>query len=208
MLWTYAWQVRRPRDTCCPPVFTFCIYTSQVGRPRDTCCPLVFMLCICTHRSEGQETRAVPWCSCYVSVLTGQKAKGHMLSPGVHVMYLFSQVRRPRDTCCPLVFTLCIYTSQVRRPRDTCCPLVTRSPSLTSRMGWWRWSGIPCQQSTYSSPTTTAGSACSTRTVCPRSLTSRCRALRPPYTHCHGYPALPACLPPAVRQHIHLISDS
>ena len=116
------------------------------------------------------------------------------------------QVRRPRDTCCPLVFSFCIYTSQVRRPRDTCCPPVTRSRSLTSRTGWWRWSGIPCPQSTYSSPTTTAGSACSTRTVCPRSPTSRCRVLRPLCTLCPGYPALPACLPPVVRQHIFLSS--
>ena len=40
----------------------------QVRRPRDACCPLVFTLCICVHRSEGQETRAVPWCSHYVLI--------------------------------------------------------------------------------------------------------------------------------------------
>ena len=91
---------------------------------------------------------------------------------------------------------------QVRRPRDTCCPLVTRSRSLMNRTEWWRWSGIHCPQSTYSSLTTTAGSAYSTRIVCPRSPASRCRVLRPQCTLCRGYPALLACLPPVVRLHV------
>ena len=189
------------------------------------CSHFVFM----PHRSEDQETRAVPWCSCYVSVLTGQKAKRHVLSPGVHVMYLYSQVRRPRDTCCPLVFMLCICTHRSEGQETRAVPWCSHNVFIPPRsegqetraVPWWRgvrawragWGGgagvgSPVHRVLTRRPTTTAGSACSTRTVCPRSLTSRCRALRPPYTHCRGYPALPACLPPAVRQHIHLISDS
>ena len=76
-------KIRRPRDMCCPLVLTYVFVPKNQKTKRHVLSPGAH-LCVCTHRSEGQETYAVPWCS---------------------LMCLYPQVRRPRNMCCPLVLT-------------------------------------------------------------------------------------------------------